>query len=309
MGTRYGVAGLPTFQLLDAQGVVLDRWTGFADARGFLTDFESALTDLTTVKDKERRHAERPTVELARALTRIRASEGNTDEALRLCRQAQALAGSPRPDLALTLFELQVHRLYAATGSVEEVRAAADAAMNALTGDDYGRAWVALSMAELAEVRKDAALFAPYAEPGLQAARRLAAPEHVAVLPELRLAEALLLRHDENAAFSIKRDAMPAGWDRDPDKMNEFAWWCFENRVRLADAEPIARRAAELAQTPKLKAEILDTVAEIANARGRAPEAAALSSEAAKLDPETEHYRKQVERFSTPSGAAAATSS
>jgi tetratricopeptide (TPR) repeat protein len=76
-----------------------------------------------------------------------------------------------------------------------------------------------------------------------------------------------------------------------------MAWWCFENAVKLDEAEELARRGVKLAEAPGDKANILDTLAEICNARGNCPEAVVYMRQAVELNPEREYFKKQLERF------------
>ena len=78
---------------------------------------------------------------------------------------------------------------------------------------------------------------------------------------------------------------------------NSFAWLCFENRVNLEDAELLARRGAELAAPGKERAMILDTAAEICNARGNCDDAVELMRQALAEHPDSEHYATQLTRF------------
>ncbi len=298
---RYRVEGIPAFFLLDAHGELIDRWSGFADAEGWRREFDSARRDLAPAAAKERRFREQPGAQDAIALARIAAEQGDLDTPLALLRRAQDLPGAPRAELARRLYEVQRARLGAGTSTLDEVRAAGAAAMAATPVVDADRAAVGADLAELAAERKDPSLFAPHAAAALESAARLTGPRGRTRLAELRLADALLVRNDKDAAFAAKRDTLPEGWQKDPVALNDFAWWCFELGTHLDDAAALAQDGAGLAHDDKQKAMILDTAAEIAAARGRRDEALSFAREAARLDPSLDHYRKQVEKFGSPS--------
>ena len=90
---------------------------------------------------------------------------------------------------------------------------------------------------------------------------------------------------------------MPAGWESDAGGLNGFAGWCYENKINLEEAGKLARKGAALASPGAEKAEILDTAAEICNLLGNCDDAVLLAEQAAKEDPKSEHYAKQLKRF------------
>ena len=75
---------------------------------------------------------------------------------------------------------------------------------------------------------------------------------------------------------------------------NQLAWTQVECHRDLDDALVHAKRAAEL--QPRSTA-ILDTLAEVQNARGQYAEAVASISRCVELEPWEPHHRKQLERF------------
>ena len=63
---------------------------------------------------------------------------------------------------------------------------------------------------------------------------------------------------------------MPENWMDDANELNNFAWWCFENKVNYEEAYQFAQRGIELAEPGLLKAYVLDTAAELCNVLGTA---------------------------------------
>ena len=108
---------------------------------------------------------------------------------------------------------------------------------------------------------------------------------------------ALIVEQDPQKALSLKRQSLPEGWLSDPDALNEFAWWCFENRVNLKEAETLSRKSIELSQPGAEQANYLDTLAELVNLRGNTEEAAALIREALQMNPESRYLKDQLARF------------
>jgi hypothetical protein len=95
---------------------------------------------------------------------------------------------------------------------------------------------------------------------------------------------------------------MPEGWLEEADSLNGFAWWCFQNDVNLEEAEELARKGVDLAESGTEKAAVLDTVAEIVNARGDAPEAASLIEQALHETPDDESLQEKLEQFQEATG-------
>jgi tetratricopeptide (TPR) repeat protein len=125
---------------------------------------------------------------------------------------------------------------------------------------------------------------------------------------KLLISEALLVKNDPELALGLVREGLPEGWEEDAGRLNSFAWWCFENEVNLEEAEMLARKGAELAEDDAQTAQILDTAAEIAYLRGNQSEAVALIQQAIDLDPDSESYGEQLDRFSGSIAEGAASS-
>ena len=100
-------------------------------------------------------------------------------------------------------------------------------------------------------------------------------------------------------ALALRRDHLSLEWRNDAEALNSFAWWCFEHNVNLVEAESLARRGVKLTNGTE-RANILDTLAEIVNARGRRDEAKRLIDKALKLDPKSDHLVGQKVRFAQP---------
>ena len=84
-------------------------------------------------------------------------------------------------------------------------------------------------------------------------------------------------------------------WKQVANMLNNFAWWCFENKFNLEEAEEHARAGVEIAKAGNQKANILDTVAEICNLRGDCGDAVTLIRMAVAEDPENEYFQKHLD--------------
>ena len=97
--------------------------------------------------------------------------------------------------------------------------------------------------------------------------------------------------------MEMKKSSLPKGWKDDTSSLNEFSWWCFENKVNLDQAEELSRKGVKLAAAGREKSMIMDTCAEILFLNGKKDEAIAMMERAIKEDPKSEHYPKQLEKF------------
>ena len=297
LADEYGAKGIPHFVLMDRDGKPLDRWRGYTAPSDWLAEFEGALSDLTPIEAKANRYTTEPTETLAAALGRIRTAERKRKEAVEYYRAAQKLASKPVSWYARAIFANQFYGMRDGEFALEDVRASADSVFALSPGDDAHRAWVGSMMADLALEKKDASILTPYLAAALEVSSRGHDEGAKEAHTDLLVAEALLVHKDPERAFTVKKDALPAGWNQDPEHLNDLAWWCFERDVRLSEAEKLARRGVDLAKNDELKAEILDTAAEICNKLGNCEESVRLIVEASRLDPESEHYKKQLARF------------
>ena len=288
----YGVKGHPSFVLTNASGEVIDRWVGYRGADNFVTTLAAAVADPTTVEQKTARFEKSPTAKDAATLGRIHAMRGERAEALALYRRAQEL--DPKGPYAQPIFD-QTAALYGKEGSsvtTPDVVKAADAALASAQATPETRVAVAFTMRGVAERAKDMKLMAPYVESAIEATRDMANAN-----AQLLVQDALYVKGDTKLALELKRRSMPIGWMEQPDQLNEFAWWSFENKVNLTEAEALARKGVELSQPGPDRAQILDTVAELASLRGDHADAVKLTEQAIAEDGSEEHYKKQLERF------------
>ncbi len=67
--------------------------------------------------------------------------------------------------------------------------------------------------------------------------------------------------------------------------------------MNLQEAEALALKGVELADSDEQRATILDTAAELCNALGNCDEAIAHIKQAVSLDPENDYYKDQLAKF------------
>ncbi|HEX5132534.1 MAG TPA: hypothetical protein VFX92_08610, partial [Candidatus Krumholzibacteria bacterium] len=147
-------------------------------------------------------------------------------------------------------------------------------------------------MMQVAVRAKDDSLRHPYLERAVDEARQSGDLERDA---GLRFDYAHYVQKDYATAARAKREQIkfqPGPWS-----MNLYAWYCFEHRVCLAEAEEVAREGAAMDGPPAHLAMITDTLAELVHLRGETAEALELIERCIELDPANDYYRRQETRF------------
>ncbi|MBD3869106.1 MAG: hypothetical protein IFK94_13370 [Acidobacteria bacterium] len=298
LAEKFGVTGYPTYMVLNAAGETVDRWIGYGDPDSFLASLQGAVNDPSTVAEKFARYEASPNACDAEKLGDIYSAERDPEKALAMYRSADELDTESNASLTAKIFHTLAGGFFSETFSLEEITTGADAVL-AIDGDDntMNLVQVASMMGMIGGRAGQPDLSRPYLMAALEATEGTQHEGMIKARRELLLEKALHIDNDLETAVQLKRDSMPEGWKDSPDDLNNFAWWCFENKVNLEQAEKMARSATELAEPGQEKAMVLDTLAEICNELGNCGEAVALMQSALEEDPENEYFQKQLERF------------
>lgn len=299
LAARHKVEGYPTYVLMNAQGETLDRWSGYGKDY-FLETSAAAFSDLTTIEEKRARFHATPNASDAAKLARFHETSGDQREAVELYTKAQELGDT---NYAFQIFQATVQGVDNGAFTLDEARKAADTAV-AVAGQEPDHIVTTYDMMKWLEGRTDTkGLATPYLPAAMAATEGNA--DLARARAELEIDHALRIEKNGDRAFELKLASMKDGWKDDASGLNAMAWWCFENNVKLEEAEELARRGVDLAADAGDKANILDTLAEICNARGNCPEAVVYMRQAVELNPEREYFKKQLERFETLAAANA----
>ncbi len=299
------VIGYPTFVALNDGGATLNRWIGF-DKDMFLGNALAVAEDPMTIEEKLTRYGDEPTADDAVMLAGYRDSRGEYVEAVGLYRDAEKM--DPERDLAMPVFESTFYAVRREQLPVEDLTAAADAVFEPESPEPFDMLTTAMMMAYMGRRLEDATMGTPYIKAAIE--RTEDSPdedvqqERKSLLPDY----ALQVLEDSDKAVAYKKASMDEGWMDDPGALNGFAWWCFSNGINLEEARDMAARGVELAEPGSEKAQILDTLAEICHARGDDQAAVAHMKAAIEQDPDSESYRKQLERFEEAAGGGSGSS-
>lgn len=295
LAKQFGVNNYPTFVVVNADGVTLDRWSGYAKDF-FLTQTETALADLTTMDEKAARFEKTPTAEDAATLAGYHDSRGDYKDAVHYYREAARL--DPATDRSNDIFMATYYGSRKDVFQMADLTAAADAVLASKKIEDSDVCFTALMMLEAARKQGDASIAVPYVQAAMDRTENAADPMVKNLRQELLPDYALVVLKDQDKAIEYKKASMPDGWMDDPSQLNNYAWWCFENKLALHEAYDLAKKGVDLSEPGPDRAMILDTMAEICNAMDDCHQALDLMKQAAADNPNNKHYQKQLKRFS-----------
>ena len=292
---HYNVHAYPSFLLTNSKGELMDRWIGFDDAETFATSLKSATSDPLTFHARKERFSQHPTAADAVKLAELNGYEGNYAEAAALYTRASSLDSSVNH--GFEAFQMVAKGAYYNVFPVEDVMRHADAVLASNHTGDMQAIKVAHTMAKVASRSHDQAHYVPYlskamartensSDAKVQKARNYLMPDY-----------ALHVEKNTDKAVQLKKDAMPEDWMEQANLLNNFAWWCFENEINLHEAEVMARKGVELAESGTTKANVLDTLAEICNLKGDCGDALEIMQLAVAEAPDNEYFRQQLKRF------------
>ncbi|MCP4573936.1 MAG: hypothetical protein GY838_16375 [bacterium] len=296
---RYNVRGYPTFKMVDSNGKEIERWIGYEGPEKWAEYARAGLADQRTLAHKAEAYEDEPTLALAKTLANAASTEYDFKGAVAYFKKAREL--DPGPEAAAAYSEGILTNMFYGTRMEQFEFAEVDAEAKTIIAQPLataeGKLGVAMMMTALAKSTGQPEKAIPYLEQAHEVAVDSDEPEVLGTWSNLAVDHALLVKKDKAAAIELKRKSMPEGWQDDPDQLNNFAWWCFENDANLAEAEDFALRGVELASSDGQRANILDTAAEICNARGNCEEAVERIKQALALDPEKEYFQQQLAKF------------
>jgi thioredoxin-related protein len=299
LATKHHVYGFPTFLLMNAKGDVLDRWIGYKDPAEFGTTLNDAVAGAVTLDERLARFQKSPTVADAKKIANLRQLDGLYAEAAAYYRRAQALDTGAETPYEVMILGAMAGGMKSQVFGVPEMRTQADRALAAAGNGEQDLLKVAFIMSKVSMMAKDNTVFLPYLEAAVEGTASSTDPMIVESRAKLLPDYALFISKDAERAVVYKRATLPADWNEQPLMLNNFAWWCFENRINLKEAEVMARRGVELSDPGPDRANILDTLAEICNETGNCGDAVALIRQAVEEAPDNPYFKQQLDRFET----------
>ena len=291
---NYRVTSYPTFLLTNAEGEIYDRWLGFGETESFTSSLAEAAHEPLTIAQRRRQFRGEPNAADALKIAELEGGGGLYGEALAWYARAEELG--VEEFTAPAKFELVARGhgagLFGDDALMEQARVVLKS-KRSTSRQIYECVYMVGRPSRGEEDRGD------YFEALKLGAKRLSKDEseqgrqhHASLMSEY----CLHVKGGKDKAFEWKLKSMPEGWREDGNALNNVAWWCFENSVALDEAEELARKGVELTDGPA-RANVMDTLAEICNAKGDCGEALELIRAALAINPDNDYLQKQLVRF------------
>ena len=302
---KFGVKGFPTFVMVNTSGSESDRWMGYETAAEWVQTVDEARSDTRSVSDKQEAFASGPTLPLARSLSRQKASSGEYVDAVRYLSAASQLDSDPaaKRRYEVAMFDAMARGMKGGHYTAAQVTRQADRVVDQKGVEGDALLNVAYGMGKVARMSHDMTIYEPYLAKAFAATEGTSDESQQKYRDDLMPDYLMYVKHDTDAAIVAKKASLSEDWQENSKELNGFAWWCYENGVNLEEAEEYALKGVRLAATDAERANILDTAAEICNARGDCTKAVELIREAVELNPDSEYFREQLTRFETISSA------
>lgn len=298
LAREYGIRGYPTYIVLnhDKSGKI-DHWLGFDGAEEWGGMVENDIADPVIIGERLTRYEESPSAHDAAVLGRIRGAESEFAQAVEYYRSAQKLEPALAGAYQYEIFDAIADGVRREAFTRDDAIAAADLLISSDNPDPVEVIYVAFQMSGFLKNEEDPNLRWRYLTAAVRLSEGSDDEKVLKYRPDLLVDHALVVEGNANKAVSLKRANMPEGWKEDASHLNGFAWWCYESGVNLAEAEELARLGIDLAEPGRQKASILDTAAEICNARGSCEDAVELIKMAIAEAPEEKYFQDQLKRF------------
>ena len=294
LAKEFNIKAYPTFVIANAKGETIYRWWGYTKEMLF-SELARGLSDPTTIEQKETRYKKSPDATTARTLAFYHQTNGNAEDALSF--YLDAAKYDPDDDYADDIYQIYSRGYRRGVYDIKDLQEWADKALASTHTDIDSKTYIYVGMARhIASNPADSRLLG-YVKDGYQFVNENADKASPRIKNELMISYVLYVEKNIERAVGLKKEGMDEGWMDNAGDLNGFSWWCFENKVNLEEAETLALRGVNLAAAGREKAMILDTAAEIMNLRGKPEDAVKTIELAIKEDPNSDSYKKQLERF------------
>ena len=292
---KYNVRGYPTFIMTNGDGEVSSAWIGYPGPEKWADNVYAGDKDRRTLAEKKTAFEKHSTKELACSLANSAAANYDFAGSVKYFRSARELNPAGAQEYTSEILTNMYYGARSGAFTLDDMTAEADIVMAAKSSTAEDKLTVATLVRGMASQMGDLDAAIPYITAGLKAS------EGVEELAETRISleidYALLVEKDKSKALKLKRKSMTEGWEEDPNALNNFAWWCYENNFNLEEAKKLALHGVDIAAEDGQKSNILDTAAEICNAMDDCKEAVELMRLAVELSPDRDYYQTQLAKF------------
>jgi len=294
----HNVHAFPTYLVLNAEGEIVYSWSGYGRPADWAKTLLDALSDPVSIQKREARFAADPNFRDALILGKVAHRESRYLNAEGYYRRAEALdpIAAAQEDVPIHIFRAIFYGVGTGDFSVDQAAATVEELLRA---EDI-KPEHALEISDRLIGVKDQVgeeVIIPYLKQAYPIVSELDDPKLQEYRQKFLVDFALIVDKSSEKALSLKKEFMPWGWQSNPSDLNDFAWWYFENKINLEEAERLSQRSISLSEPGKEQSNYLDTLAELVNLRGDTEEAIELIEKALKMNPESEYLKRQLAKF------------
>ena len=293
----YGVSGYPTFVVVNADGEITDSTIGYGGDEAWAAFAKASAEDRRTIEAKTAAYEVEPTPALARSLANRASTAYDFKGAVGYFQAARTMDPANTAEYSESILTNMYYGARGGAFTLDEVEAEVKPAFESAEASAEDKLQLAAMMTGMAKGVGQAERAAPYLKAALEAS---ADSDDAGLLKQragLAVDAALIIDKDPQKALELKRASMPEGWLENSGRLNQFAWWCFENEVNQEEALALALKGLELAESDGDRANILDTAAELCNVLGNCGEAVEHMRHAVEIQPDKQYYKDQLARF------------
>jgi thioredoxin-related protein len=303
LSERYKVGiYFPAFFLLNSQGEIIKRWTGYTTAARFINDLNSGLSDTTTLEQRIARLERAPDYDDAIYLAKYYTETMDFLVANKYYRKARQLRGENPSLFAYEIFQNTANAAWQDSIPFENVLPAADTVLLFNSNNQAILVKVGQIMARLGRKLEKTNEIGRYLKAAIDATENSRTPSGKKDNVLLKSEYALYVNKDTLEAINLKKSTMPSDWLNKPDEFYGYAKWCLEHKIALDEAEALTRKAVNMASPGEFRGKVLNTLAMICDARGKYSEAAEFMRMAVKEDPKNEFYSDMLAEFEKKAG-------
>jgi tetratricopeptide (TPR) repeat protein len=256
-----------------------------------------AAADPRTVDEKKAAFKSEPTIELARCLASEAATRNDSHGAVDYYRHSRELDSANAAEHTESILSAMYRGARSGDFTFDEFEAEAKVALASDNATAKQQVDIAGMTLDLAQLNKNPKAAKSLVTGALKASANSTDESVMASRERLAVNNELYITGDKEEALKLYRASMEEGWMDKSSRLNNFAWWCFENDINLEEAGELAMRGIELAETDSDRANVLDTAAEICNQLGNCEQAVEHMERAVELDPDRKYFQDQLVRF------------
>lgn len=298
MSDKYDIGNyLPLFILLNSDGDVIVRWDGFSTGEKFVREFNNAMSDLTTIKERESRLSGNPTLKDFNMLAKYYEDIKDYRKAVDLFRKGKEKRPSREAGYDMKIFENFANGAWNDVFPFDSAQVAADIVYDDSATTDANMIKMVRMISNCARKTENTDKIKKYLVKGIELtkdAKNKKAKENYYLFGA---DYALYIAHDTAKAIAIKKKGMGDNWEKNLKNYYPFARYCFDRRINIDESYNLLMTLTEKLDDGTYKGRVYSTLAQIEDYRGNKNQALKFVEQAMQQDPDNEYYPEQYEKL------------